>query len=323
LNNLETTTYTFTPDLNQCASETTITIAVNQLETPVFDAIVPICVGEPLNPLPIISTNGISGSWLPALNNLETTTYTFTPDLNQCASETTITITVNPLNNPAFDFGNAVTLCPNDDFSLPEISSNGIEGSWLPNEVDFTQNQTYIFTPFDNVCANNFSLEININETFDVVINQACFDSDFTLFVSDSSNQNFTFSWFNDLGINIGNDSAVVIDETGEFTLEATLNGCTQAFYLTVLNIYCDIPKGVSPNDDTYNDTFDLSNFEVSNLQIYNRYGLEVYQKTNYTNEWVGNSNSGDELPSATYFYVVSFQSGQQKSGWVYLNREN
>jgi gliding motility-associated-like protein len=107
------------------------------------------------------------------------------------------------------------------------------------------------------------------------------------------------------------------------YVLQATLNGCSQLFPVNVTSVYCSIPKGISPNDDNFNDNFDLSNFEVSELQIFNRYGLEVYQKNNYTNEWNGKTDNGEELPSATYFYLVSFQSGAQTSGWVYLNREN
>jgi gliding motility-associated-like protein len=93
-------------------------------------------------------------------------------------------------------------------------------------------------------------------------------------------------------------------------------------FDVPVLSTYCDIPKGVSPNNDNFNDTFDLTNFEVANVQIFNRHGREVFQKSNYVNEWIGQAYDGSELPSATYFYMVTFQSGTQKTGWVYLNRE-
>ncbi len=84
------------------------------------------------------------------------------------------------------------------------------------------------------------------------------------------------------------------------------------------------IPKGVSPNDDGRNDTFDLSNFNVREVKIFNRYGRTVYEKENgYTNEWYGQTTDGDDLlPTATYYYLVTFIDGSQKSGWVYLNRD-
>ncbi|MBV7269632.1 concanavalin A lectin, partial [Winogradskyella sp. WHY3] len=101
---LTTTTYTVT--ISDICGETTtenITISVTPTETPVFDSIAAICQGETLAPLPTTSNNGISGSWSPALNNLATTTYTFTPDNDQCASITTLEIVVNPLDDATFD----------------------------------------------------------------------------------------------------------------------------------------------------------------------------------------------------------------------------
>ena len=55
--------------------------------------------GDPLAALPTTSTNGITGTWAPALNNTATTTYTFTPAAGQCATTATLTITVNPTGN--------------------------------------------------------------------------------------------------------------------------------------------------------------------------------------------------------------------------------
>ena len=77
-----TTTYTFTPDADQCANPTTLTVTVNPKVDPVFDPIDPICEGGTFT-LPATSTNGISGTWSPAIDNAATTTYTFTPDADR------------------------------------------------------------------------------------------------------------------------------------------------------------------------------------------------------------------------------------------------
>ncbi|MFY8187732.1 MAG: gliding motility-associated C-terminal domain-containing protein [Flavobacterium sp.] len=322
LNNQTTTIYTFTPNANQCAEAVELTIVVNPLETPTFAPVAAICAGETLNALPTISENGFDGVWTPALNNQSTTTYTFTPNESQCAEAVELTIVVNPLNITTFDFGNNLTLCSNDDFSLPSVSSNGIEGSWQPNSVDFTQSQTYIFTPNGIVCASDFSLNINIVPPIEVMITQECIDADFTLIANFDESQDYTFRWLDNAGIILGNNPTLIVSSLGTFSLEVTSNGCSEVFDVPVLSTYCDIPKGVSPNNDNFNDTFDLTNFEVANVQIFNRHGREVFQKSNYVNEWIGQAYDGSELPSATYFYLVTFQSGTQKTGWVYLNRE-
>ena len=51
-----------------------------------------------LSPLSTTSNGGITGTWSPTLNNLATTTYTFTPDPGQCANSTSMRIVVNPIN---------------------------------------------------------------------------------------------------------------------------------------------------------------------------------------------------------------------------------
>ncbi|MFZ1528948.1 MAG: hypothetical protein WAT19_09360, partial [Ferruginibacter sp.] len=94
LSNTATTTYTFTPTAGQCATTTVLTITVNPNVTPIFTAVPAICSGQTLTALPTTSNNGITGTWTPALNNTATTTYTFTPTAGQCATTTTLTITV-------------------------------------------------------------------------------------------------------------------------------------------------------------------------------------------------------------------------------------
>jgi hypothetical protein len=100
INNLETTTYTFTPTDLACNNPTAMTITVNPKATPTFNPVSPINYGATLDALPATSTNRIPGFWLPAINNTATTTYTFTPAEVSCANPTTMTITVNPAPAP-------------------------------------------------------------------------------------------------------------------------------------------------------------------------------------------------------------------------------
>ena len=69
------------------------------------------------------------------------------------------------------------------------------------------------------------------------------------------------------------------------------------------------------------NDFFNLSGFNVTQLNIYNRYGTIAYSKAGYVNEWGGQSNQGEELPDGTYFYVIERADAESKTGWVYINR--
>ncbi|MHA3788720.1 choice-of-anchor J domain-containing protein [Flavobacterium hauense] len=102
-----------------------------------------------------------------------------------------------------------------------------------------------------------------------------------------------------------------------------TAEGCTGEGEFTVEETTCEIPKGISPNNDGFNDEFDLSMLTVKKLILYNRYGQEVYSKSNYTKEWKGQDSNGKELPTGTYFYMLELAQGESKTGWVYINRQD
>ncbi|NHM08397.1 concanavalin A lectin, partial [Flavobacterium sp. CYK-4] len=104
--------------------------------------------------LPLVSSNGISGTWSPStVDNTTTGTYTFTPDAGQCATAPfVVTVTVNQLV-PTFN-GLDTEICAGDTAPvLPLVSSNGISGTWSPSTVDNTTTGTYTFTPDAGQCA--------------------------------------------------------------------------------------------------------------------------------------------------------------------------
>jgi hypothetical protein len=85
-------------------------ITFTPLTTPAFNQVAAICSGASLAALPTTSTNGITGTWSPALNSTATTTYTFTPNAGPCAATATMTITVNPLPS-GFSVGGGGNYC--------------------------------------------------------------------------------------------------------------------------------------------------------------------------------------------------------------------
>ncbi|MGY8867210.1 MAG: Ig-like domain-containing protein, partial [Methylophagaceae bacterium] len=99
IDNTTTTEYTFTPNAGlSCVLPVTMTITVLTQTVPEFTQVDPICIGSTITPLPQISTNGITGTWFPSSNNLQTTTYTFSSDPGQCAGTTAMTIIVDPIS---------------------------------------------------------------------------------------------------------------------------------------------------------------------------------------------------------------------------------
>jgi len=83
-------------DAYGCATvESEIEIVVNPSITPDFDQVNPICQGEKLDPLPTVSKDYVSGTWSPAMDNMNTTEYTFTPNPGQCAAPVKMTVVVS------------------------------------------------------------------------------------------------------------------------------------------------------------------------------------------------------------------------------------
>ncbi len=139
-----------------------------------------------------------------------------------------------------------------------------------------------------------------------------------------------SIQWFRDgqpEAISGANGLTLDVLEGDIYSIAVTFNdtGCIGEQEIEIITLEsCVIPQGISPgNNDGKNDTFDLGNFRVSKIEIFNRYGTQVYEKTNYVDEWFGQDMDGNELPVGTYFYSILFDDGERNTGWVYIQREN
>ncbi|WP_339685833.1 gliding motility-associated C-terminal domain-containing protein [uncultured Nonlabens sp.] len=99
--------------------------------------------------------------------------------------------------------------------------------------------------------------------------------------------------------------------------------------------------NGVTPNGDGLNDYFlidNIQNLANNNVQIFNRWGVKVFETNNYDsagNVFDGYSegrltiSGNDQLPTGTYYYVLSYDftdndSTQRvkKAGYLYITTE-
>jgi len=318
------TTYYVSQSIGVCESaRVPITVTINDVSTPIFVGIPQsVCSDSALQNLPSVSSNNIAGTWNPAvINTTVTTTYVFTPNLGQCSTTTSVTIDVNSTIVPTFN--SVEPICSGELLlPLPTTSTNNIIGIWSP-DIDNTITKIYTFTPNIGQCATIQTITISVNSIPDISVSGGCEGESFVLSVNQNSSDNLVYSWFNSSKEEIGSTPSIRINKVGNYEVEVADGVCKVSKNIEVNSIYCDIPKGISPNGDTKNDSFDLTNFSVNKLEIFNRYGIKVYTKSGYKNEWDGTSDKGQELPDGTYYYVVEFESGKSKTGWVYLNREH
>ena len=86
----------------------------------------------------------------------------------------------------------------------------------------------------------------------------------------------------------------------------------------------------MTPNGDGQNDVLTIDGIEVSpnnSLQIFNRYGVLVYSKKNYNNDFNGYSNRDNAikrnagLETGIYFYIITFNDLKKKhQGYLYIS---
>jgi gliding motility-associated-like protein len=222
INNTATTTYTFTPTTGQCAFTTTNDITITPNTNPTFNAVGPYCSGESISALPTTSTNAITGSWSPAINNTTTTTYTFTPNAGQCALTTTLSINITAQTTPTFT--QLAPYCEDDAVpNLATTSNNGISGNWSP-AINNTTTTTYTFTPNAGQCATTTSMIITINPNISPSFTQVgpfCSGESISS-IPTTSNNSITGTWSPTIN-NIATTTYTFTPNTGQCTLTTTM----------------------------------------------------------------------------------------------------
>jgi len=134
--------------------------------------------------------------------------------------------------------------------------------------------------------------------------------------------------------VNLGNVSTSGDLDSGEIVSESIIPNDYVVLTFGTSNVILDgdleIFSAVSPNGDGLNDTFiiqGIAQFPNNELSIFNRWGVEVYNKKGYDNTWGGISEGratiakGEELPVGTYYYVLKIDGLKDRAGYLYINR--
>ncbi len=166
------TQYTFTPDAGQCATTAPLTINITPQVLPTFNPIGPLCQNSTPPNLPASSNNGFSGTWIPTVigtANAGNTAYAFTPNAGQCASATSLNISVNPL--PAVSAGGDAFICQGSGIQLNGSGSGSLQWSpttGLTNATIATPTAspqattTYTLTATQNGCSASDQVTVNV-----------------------------------------------------------------------------------------------------------------------------------------------------------------
>jgi len=113
----------------------------------------------------------------------------------------------------------------------------------------------------------------------------------------------------------------IVINEPGIYSVTVKIDGCSVSASVNVANdCYMNIPNVFSPNGDGLNDYFyprqELTSGLITfSMEIYNRWGQEIFATTSLDGRgWDGKFNGVDQ-PEGVYVYVIdaTFKDGEKE----------
>ena len=235
----QTGTYYLTVDLNGC--DATDSIQVNFTLSPIIN-LGPdqaICDGDSL--LLDASFIGASYQWSTGSTNSsisvdQTGTYTVDLDLNGCTFTDSISITVN--NVSSFNLGNDTTLCQGETLVLSGFTAGATTYLWQDGSTNsfynVTQSGQYHLTVDLNGCFTEDTIDVQFDPS--PIINlgpdQAICDGDSLLLDASFPGANYLWSTGS-------TNSSIFVDQTGTYTVDLDLNGCTftDSISITVNNV--------------------------------------------------------------------------------------
>jgi gliding motility-associated-like protein len=243
-------------------------------------------------------------------------------------------ITVNALPTVIANATNT-SVCSGNPVTLTGSGANSY--TWDNSVVDGvafnpTTTQTYTVTGTDiNGCIDTNQIIVAIDPCTTPVasfnnVSSACIN-DCIDFTDNSANTPTNWTWYffggSPSSSSLQNPTAICYDTVGTFAVAlVTSNAFGQdSIYIgnavtvdscTITTTTILIPNVLTPNGDGQNDIFVTDGNGISSLhtQIYNRWGMLLYESNLVREGWDGRTRAGKEAPEGTYFYIITANLG-------------
>ena len=257
--------------------------------------------------------------------------YTTARDSNGCYSATAFTVTV--MSHAAFVTDSnisPITCYGNDDGKISIIISDAlppVRYHWSNGNTDSSISGLapglYILNVTEVLTQCTIMDSFYISEPDSLVIipyvtNDRCHKNTGSIHIDVTGGTSpYSYMWSNNgssseeiKGLSSENYSVTVTD----------INSCIKGLSATVVDdtcFYIEIPGVITPNGDGYNDTWvidGLALYPNNMVQIFDKWGDLLYEKTNYNNDWAGSGKNGP-LPDGTYYYLLKLNAANLKGG--------
>ena len=280
-------------------------------------------------------------------NSNTTTTLVVTVN-GVCAISTSDTVVVkNFANNLGVAITNSVLTCPNKPLDLTANITGGhaiYNYTWSVNSTPVANTPTLSYTSPSSggtyvvsvSVMDSCSYQTSDNDVIVVLPNtlnvaivdsvSLCGNTPFTLSSTSSGGYpDYNYQWFllpNNTSIsNTAGLSSTTPANEGNYAIQIVISDSCgyQRSDIQIINVLppcqVEIPNVITPNGDLANDYFKIKNIEYhpnTSVTIFDRWGLKVFESTNYNNEW-----KGDGVSDGTFFYVIDVPQDKKYSGFI------
>jgi len=292
----------------------------------------------------IYKWNNTLGSNTFTVSNATQSVLVVATDANGCSTQA-ISV-ASKINNPTPELGNDIELCAGESATLDPGTANNLTYLWTPNSattptLKVSTSDTYKVSVADGFGCKGFdSIAVLVHDLPQVSLGNDTSMCDngydrLMLHATYAAPMQIVWSTYEK------NVDSIQIGMVGEYWIQVTdTNSCVNKSFITVAHKCADYkftwPNVITPNADGYNDEFlpkDISdenfmqviaNMNKVEFEVYNRWGVKVFESINVIPHWDGTFNGAD-APAGTYYWIVKYtnsaESTYQDKGFVQLIR--
>ncbi len=239
---------------------------------------------------------------------------------------------------------NPITICSGETFnttltpciptSVVNWSGNSTNGTGtsisetLVNTSSTISTTTYQVYAINNTCeSDTITVTVNTvplpNANFTsnpqpvIISNPVVFSDNSSIYGGNA----ISWYWsFGDGSFDINQNPTHIYTSPGTYTVclaMQTTEGCLDTICeeIEVIPAELILPNVVTPNGDNMNDALYfkyLEFFGTNNLKVYNRWGMIIYEKDNYLNDWIPKN-----VLDGTYYYVLTVENGESYTSFL------